>query len=559
MITQPGSTRIRTSGTPNRDGHVWLVADSGRVEQSGVTTATHADGSDGTVATYAAQLAFGATAAVHAGELYLSMPAFTIDQSAARALGAILNSGTSVHVTTTGVTGATGDIDVAANLKWSGPASLTLTAYRNVSIGSGVRIANRGAGKLNLRADATGIDNGGSVTNNGMLDWSKSTGGLSAFYDMNGTYVAGTQLRNPAWMPSAFSGLVTQITAYRLVNSLTDLTNVANDLTGNYALGKNINASATSTSHFAPIGNIDTPFTGQFDGQGNAITSLTLGGLLGYGGGQPLVGMFGVIGTQGVVRNLDISGTANSANVIGLVGFPSFDMGILAGLNNGTVLRVRTAGTVATLNPNAGLPVDFSSAGGLVGVDAGSILRSSSSAAVSSGGLAVGGLAGLNSGLISQSFATGPVASSGYDAKGGGGLVGSNSGTISQSYATGSTMFPGCRPSPPQCGGAALVVDNSGTTTQSFATGLVNQPLYGPIGIARSNEGTIANDVYWNTSTTGATIGVKYGTPIPTANGLTTAQMSTPTSFVGYDFSPTGVWAMPAGATHPVLRWQLAQ
>jgi hypothetical protein len=28
-----GGTRIRATGTANRDGHVWLVADSGRVEQ----------------------------------------------------------------------------------------------------------------------------------------------------------------------------------------------------------------------------------------------------------------------------------------------------------------------------------------------------------------------------------------------------------------------------------------------------------------------------------------------------------------------------------------------
>ncbi|KAA0997678.1 filamentous hemagglutinin N-terminal domain-containing protein [Paraburkholderia panacisoli] len=554
-----GGTRIRATGTANRDGHVWLVADRGRVEQSGVIMATNADGRGGTVDTDAAQTAFGATAAVHAGEWNLSTPAFTIDQSAARALGGSLNSGTSVAVTTTHATGATGDIGVASNLSWSGPASLTLAAYRDVSIGSGAKIANQGAGNLSLRADATGINNDGSVTNHGTLDWSKSTGTLSAFYDMNGSYVAGTQLSNAAWVPPAFSGLVKQITAYKLVNSVTDLTNVAKDLSGNYALGRNIDASATSSSPFAPIGNVDTPFTGQFDGQGKAIASLTLGGYLVYADDQPqpLVGMFGAIGTQGVVRNLGISGTANSANVSGLVGFPSFDMGILAGLNNGTVVRVNTAGTVATRNPSASLPVDFSIAGGLVGVNAGSILRSSSSADVSSGGV-LGGLAGANSGLVSQSFATGAVASSGYVARGGGGLVGSNSGTISQSYATGSTSFPGCRAGS-QCGGAALVVDNSGTITQSFATGPVNQPLYGPIGIARSNSGTITNDVYWDTNTTGATIGVKYGTPIPAANELTTAQMSTPASFVGYDFGPTGVWAMPAGATHPVLRWQLAQ
>jgi hypothetical protein len=50
------------------------------------------------------------------------------------------------------------------------------------------------------------------------------------------------------------------------------------------------------------------------------------------------------------------------------------------------------------------------------------------------------------------------------------------------------------------------------------------------------------------------------GTGTSAAKGLTTAEMSAPSSFgPTYDFSSTGVWAMPAGATHPVLRWQLAQ
>ncbi len=353
----------------------------------------------------------------------------------------------------------------------------------------------------------------------------------------------------------AFSGLVTQITAYKLVNSLTDLTNFANDLTGNYALGKNIDASPTSNTAFVPIGNVDTPFTGQFDGQGNTISSLTLAPLVGAQYLQ-VMGMFGVIGASGVVRNVDISGTAN------VVSNPmaSVYMGILAGMNNGTVVRVNTSGTVVSGGPNASASLDFSIAGGLVGSNAGSILRSSSSVAVTAGNT-LGGLVGANSGLIDQSFATGPVVSLSYINQGGGGLVGYNSGTINQSYATGSTLLQGyCRGAAgTPCGGAGLVVSNEGTITQSFATGLVTQPFYEPIGIARTNTGKITNDVYWNTDTTTATVGVVYGTPIPAANGLTTAQMSTSASFAGYDFSPTGVWAMPAGATHPVLRWQLAQ
>jgi hypothetical protein len=44
---------------------------------------------------------------------------------------------------------------------------------------------------------------------------------------------------------------------------------------------------------------------------------------------------------------------------------------------------------------------------------------------------------------------------------------------------------------------------------------------------------------------------------VPDANGLSTAQMSTASSLVGYDLGPDRVWAMPAGATHPVLNWQI--
>ncbi len=46
-------TRIRATGTASRDGDVWLVADSGRVEQLGKIAASNADGSGGTVDTQA--------------------------------------------------------------------------------------------------------------------------------------------------------------------------------------------------------------------------------------------------------------------------------------------------------------------------------------------------------------------------------------------------------------------------------------------------------------------------------------------------------------------------
>ncbi|XUW90943.1 filamentous hemagglutinin N-terminal domain-containing protein [Burkholderia sp. M6-3] len=552
-----GGTRVRATGTASRDGHVWLVADGGRVEQDGSIAASNADGSGGTVDTQAAQLAFSRHAAVHAGQWNLSTPAFTIDEGAAHTLQRSLNAGTSVDVTTTGANGATGDLGVASGLLWSGPASLTLAAYHGVLVATGTTIANTGAGNLTLRADASGIDNGGSVTNVGTLDWSKSTGAISAFYDANGTYSAGTQLFNTTWTPGPYSGLLTQSTAYKLVNLLDDLKNVAADLAGNYALGKDINASATSDGSYAPLGNSVTPFIGQFDGQGHTVSSLTLQPWVPADPyAPPLVGMFGAVGSMGVVRNLTVQG--NGVAGPGPFGVPAYgNMGMLAGTNSGTIIHVNAAGNLSTNAGSSG--VDYTSAGGLVGVNAGTILRSASSVSLTAGG-SLGGLAGANSGLIAQSFSSGPLNSLSYINHGAGGLVDYNSGTIEQSYSTSTTLLQGyCRGSAGNpCGGAGLVVTNDGTISQSFATGRVTQPFYQPIGIARTNNGTIAGDVYWDKESTTATVGVVYGTPVPASNGLTTAQMSTPGSFASFDFGPTGVWAMPVGATHPVLRWQLA-
>ncbi len=539
-----GGTRIRATGTANREGHVWLVADGGRVAQYGRIDASNADGSGGTVDTQAAQLAFGEHAAVHAGQWNLSTPTFTIDDAAARALQRSLNAGTSVDVTTTGANGATGDLGVASRLNWSGSASLTLAAYHNVLLTTGTTVANNGVGSLTLRADASGIDNGGSVINNGTIDWSKSTGTVSALYDMNGSYSPGTLAGNPAWSAPLYSGLVEQITAYQLVNSIADLQNVANNLAGIYALGKDIDASATSTSvSFVSIGSASAPFTGQLDGMGHVIDQFNQRD---QSSSSLAAGLFGVIGPAGVIRNVGMTNASVATNVYFPAGIP---FGILAGQNQGLITYAHTSGS-----RSAG-SFEGAAVGGLVGRNDGLIERSSSSAVLSNGGL-LGGLVGANFGTISQSYINGDV---GPNVHGnGGGLVGHNGGTVSQSYATGSTfgLF--------SAGG--LVYSNGGVIEQSFASGPVQGPSYqGPAygtygAIAASNGGTIATNVYWNKETTTRTVSTGAGTQLPAANGLTTAQMSNPASFdASWDFSATGAWVIPAGATHPILRWQLAQ
>lgn len=101
---------------------------------------------------------------------------------------------------------------------------------------------------------------------------------------------------------------------------------------------------------------------------------------------------------------------------------------------------------------------------------------------------------------------------------------------------------------------------------EAFATGAVASamvPKMGYVvggGIAGFNDGAISLNAYWNMDTTGAPHVVAandfpYGST--GGQGLKTAQMSMPSSFAGWNFGPDGAWAMPAGATHPVLAWQL--
>jgi hypothetical protein len=154
----------------------------------------------------------------------------------------------------------------------------------------------------------------------------------------------------------------------------------------------------------------------------------------------------------------------------------------------------------------------------------------------------MGGLVGTNYGTIGRSGSSARV----YHGSAGGGLVYDNQGTISQSYATGIVYAVASRGS-----SAGLVHDNSGTVSEAFATGGVYSTLRGGVCISCTGLGS---DVYWNTETTGE---AQSGGNLPASNGLTTAQMSDPKSFVGWNFGSDGAWAMPAGATHPVLRWQV--
>jgi filamentous hemagglutinin family protein len=281
-----------------------------------------------------------------------------------------------------------------------------------------------------------------------------------------------------------------------------------------YTLAQNVTAAGTGsggdvwgTAGFVPIGNTSTAFSGSFDGQGHDIANLTID--------QPTannVGLFGVTGKTGVVRNVGLIDASVSGSQL---------VGALVGVNEGSVSNSYATGTAA----------GSGNVGGLVGENLGTVSNDYASTTVNAG-RAVGGLVGWNAaGTIEDSYATGNVTGSNTV----GGLVGFNgrNATVTLDYA-------------------------SGHVVGSSAVG-------GLVGLNSSTGGGgIVSDSYWNVTTSGRSTSAGGGT------GLTAAQMQTAANFVGFHFTttpglPGNNWVIvdvdgslnnaggAAGATSPLL------
>ncbi|MCD4830964.1 MAG: hypothetical protein K8R02_04035 [Anaerohalosphaeraceae bacterium] len=238
-----------------------------------------------------------------------------------------------------------------------------------------------------------------------------------------------------------------------------------------------------------------TAFTGIFQGKGNSILNLSIDT---SGTSNDYLGLFGYIGSGGVIANLGIE----SVNIIG--GDICYYTGALCGESQGLICSCYSSGTI-TGNLYRG--------GGLVGYNSGDIV-SSYSIVVVTGYDRTGGLCGSNIGTITNCFATGTV-NGGFAT---GGLCGHNDyGTLSYCFSTGSV-------------------------TGGSSTG-------GLCGFNRN--GSVITSCYF-LDTAGTDNG--YGDP------RTAAQMKTLSNYIGWDFSYTygdpADWFMPTNQ-YPVLYWQL--
>lgn len=384
---------------------------------------------------------------------------------------------------TTGAGGSqAGNITVATPISWSSGSALTLSAYGSIAVNASV---TGGTGSsITLRADNTGTGTGTVTFGAGAT--LGAGGDVSIFYNPS-SFAA----------PTDYSSRIASgtLTAFMLVNTVQDLQDMNTNLNGIYALGRDIDASATagwnSGAGFQPVGAPSGYFYGTLDGQNHVISGLFINR-----GSQIAVGLFGDIGPGAQIRNLGLVGGSVTGGTA---------VGSLSGVNHGVITNVYSTVTVA----------GDDTVGGLFGTDTGTIDNVYATGAVS-GNSVVGGLIGVTTGTITNAYATGSV--SGASTLGG--LLGSNQGVIRNAYATGAV--------------------NASTNTQ--IGGLVGDNVFGD-SITAS---------FYDTQTTGQANGVGSGSPSG-VTGLTTAQMRDGSaassgfyalaSVAGWDF--TTVWARP--------------
>ncbi|PGH37997.1 MAG: hypothetical protein CRN43_17865 [Candidatus Nephrothrix sp. EaCA] len=147
-------------------------------------------------------------------------------------------------------------------------------------------------------------------------------------------------------------------------------------------------------------------FTGTFDGGNFSINNFYVKRT------AEKVGLFGTVGTSGVVKNLGVNGAGEKAAEGNSYGHNQYT-GILAASNEGTIDKCHTKGNVSASSPSY-----YSYVGGLAGHNGGSISNSyatgnaSASPSSSPARSYAGGLAGYSdSGHISNSYAAGSASS----------------------------------------------------------------------------------------------------------------------------------------------------
>ncbi|MEW6550784.1 MAG: MBG domain-containing protein [Campylobacterota bacterium] len=320
---------------------------------------------------------------------------------------------------------------------------------------------------------------------------------------------------------------------YTIIKSLADLQNMNNNLTLKYALGIDIDASATSTWNVGdhdgdintaqvamgwnPIGDNSTVFTGSFDGLGHTINNLYINRQI-----YKPIGLFGYTASP-TISNIGLT----NVNITG----GNYATGALVGLNQSSLI----SNAYSTGNITGYMYI-----GGLIGVNGGTINNSYSSVNVTAHHL-VGGLVGMNSdhGSIINSYATGSVTATGTGNAGG--LVGKmkTNSTITNSYSVGK------------------ITNNS--TGSGGLVGIFDTGDFGTTSYANLSDKSIISNSFYNSTINSTGMG-------DSDLGKTTEELKTPSTFAAwgvagsggeyptFDYTTSSLWKVGPLTTNIYLR-----
>ena len=308
--------------------------------------------------------------------------------------------------------------------------------------------------------------------------------------DVDASHLKPAAVPTPEPTPESYfsGGDGTEGTPY-LIASLSDLKNLSTLVNaGNAEYNAShymLTAPVTLGNDWTPIGNTTAKaFKGTFDGNDQTITFYNVV-IENYA--DSFYGVFGVVGENGEVTNLNVAGSLTTSSL----NEDDYDVGGIAGDNYGTITNSQSSVAVTVEST-----VKEVFAGGIAGYNTGTISGCSATGAVTADSTQksyAGGIVGENDGTISGCSATGAVTADGTGESRAGGIAGVNTVTISGCSATGDVTADGTGES--LAGGIAG--DNyGGTITDSYATGAVTAQGTGDSyagGIAGYNYGTVTN------------------------------------------------------------------
>lgn len=408
------------------------------------------------------------------------------------------------------------DLTVGNDITWSSANQLLLAAQDNIVLNANLKATGKNAGVALIEGGDYQLAKGKSIT----------LSGQGARFSNNGQ-------------------------SYTVIQNLSQLQAMENDLAGNYVLGNTIDASATAQGvGFRPIGGDFTDgqpndFSGVFSGLGQTINQLTITqgrANYDYGTLYRYTGLFST--STGEIRNVGlISPTMSPGGIIkGIIeGSTSLDdyerlgreqardiVGTLVGLQNGGSIHDVYAENI-NVNNSVGNASRNTKTGGLIGYAEGTdVSNVYATGTVNSDSQDAGGLFGtFYQAKINNAYAAVNVTATGNV----GGMLGAGYGVMSNSYATGNVV--GTRDD--SVGG--LMGAGAGLLTNVYATGDVSGAsnsvggLIGSLGVSSFFGPTVLSDSYATGKVSGqwivgGLVGSAYGALEYDPNGTLTISKS---------------------------------